>query len=66
MTVNSQQRKQKEKRIDELQKEADNINQESVKLLADIDKYFPKPKTNSMRSTSKRNSMGLCPTSNGN
>ena len=41
MTVNSQQRKQKEKRIDELQKEADTINQDSVKLLADIDKYLP-------------------------
>ncbi len=44
MTVNSQQRKQKEKRIDELQKEADAINQESVKLLADIDKYLPQTK----------------------
>ena len=44
MTVNSQQRKQKEKRIDELQKETDNINQESVKLLADIDKYLPQTK----------------------
>lgn len=44
MTVNSQQRKQKETRIDELQKESDSINQESVKLLADIDKYLPQTK----------------------